>query len=71
MRKKSTVNKVFIGFSVIPALILFILFMVIPTINVFWMSLFKWGGLSNNKKFVGLDNFIFFFKQKTAYEMLP
>lgn len=43
MRKKSTVNKVFIGFSVIPALILFILFMVIPTINVFWMSLFKWG----------------------------
>ena len=62
MRKKSTVNKVFIGFSVIPALILFILFMVIPTINVFWMSLFKWGGLSNNKKFVGLDNFTILFK---------
>ncbi|GAA0086878.1 sugar ABC transporter permease [Clostridium sp. CTA-7] len=62
MRKKSTVNKVFIGFSVIPALILFILFMIVPTINVFWMSLFKWGGLSNNKKFVGLDNFTILFK---------
>lgn len=62
MRKKSTVNKVFIGASVIPALILFIIFMVIPTINVFWMSLFKWGGLSNNKKFVGLSNFTILFK---------
>ncbi|WP_195266730.1 MULTISPECIES: sugar ABC transporter permease [unclassified Clostridium] len=62
MHKKSTVNKVFIGFSVIPALILFILFMIVPTINVFWMSLFKWGGLSNNKKFVGLDNFTILFK---------
>jgi len=30
--------------------------------NVFWMSLFKWGGLVNNKKFVGLDNFIMLFK---------
>lgn len=62
MRKKSTVNKVFIGFSVMPALILFIVFMIVPTINVFWMSLFKWGGLSNNKKFVGLNNFTILFK---------
>lgn len=62
MSKKSTVDKVFIGVSVIPALILFIVFMVIPTINVFWMSLFKWGGLSNNKKFVGLNNFTILFK---------
>ena len=62
MRKKSTVNKVFVGLSVMPALILFIVFMVIPTINVFWMSLFKWGGLSNNKKFVGLSNFTILFK---------
>lgn len=62
MRKKSTVNKGFVGLSVMPALILFIVFMVIPTINVFWMSLFKWGGLSNNKKFVGLSNFTILFK---------
>ena len=62
MRKKSTVNKVFIGFSVVPALIRFIVFMVVPTINVFWMSLFKWGGLSSNKKFVGLSNFTILFK---------
>nr|WP_275695477.1 sugar ABC transporter permease [Fredinandcohnia sp. SECRCQ15] len=31
--------------------------MVIPTIEVFRMSLYKWGGFSNNKEFVGLANF--------------
>ena len=52
--KNSKSKKLFIGLSVIPACILFLVFMVIPTLNVFWMSMFKWGGLSNNKKFVGL-----------------
>lgn len=64
MRKNSKSKKMFIGMSVIPAVILFIVFMVIPTINVFWMSLFKWGGLTNNKKFVGLNNFIILFKDE-------
>lgn len=62
MRRNSRSKNLFIGFSVIPALILFLVFMVIPTINVFWMSLFKWGGLSNNKKFVGLNNFKILFQ---------
>ena len=60
--KNSKSKKLFIGLSVIPACILFLVFMVIPTLNVFWMSMFKWGGLSNNKKFVGLNNFIILFK---------
>lgn len=64
MRKNSKSKKLFIGLSVIPAVILFFIFMIIPTINVFWMSLFKWGGLSNNKKFVGLNNFIILFKDE-------
>ena len=40
-----------------PALILFFTFLIYPTIEVFRMSLFKWGGFSNNQQFVGLDNF--------------
>ncbi len=28
------------------------------------MSLYKWGGYSNNKKFVGLDNFLILFKDQ-------
>lgn len=42
---------------VAPAVILFTIFMLIPTINVFRMSLYKWGGFSNAKDFVGLSNF--------------
>jgi len=29
----------------------------VPTIEVFRMSLYSWGGFSNTKEFVGLDNF--------------
>ncbi|MEG0507005.1 MAG: sugar ABC transporter permease [Longicatena sp.] len=40
-----------------PAFILFALFMIYPTISVFTMSTFKWGGISANKTFVGFHNF--------------
>ncbi len=54
-RKKQ--QKKFVIASLAPAVILMLVFMVYPTINIFLMSMFKWGGLSPNKKFVGLDNF--------------
>ena len=40
-----------------PAIILFLLFMVVPTIDVFRMSMYKWGGYTPNKTFVGMKNF--------------
>lgn len=52
----------FIAVCVLPAVILFIIFMIVPTINVFKMSLYKWGGFSNNKTFVGLNNFKILFE---------
>ena len=55
--KKGKARSVFIGVCVAPAVILFIIFMLIPTFNVFKMSLYKWGGYSNTKEFVGLNNF--------------
>ncbi len=55
--KKGKARSIFIGVCVAPAVILFIIFMVLPTFNVFKMSLYKWGGYSNNKEFVGLENF--------------
>lgn len=55
--KKGKARSVFIGVCVAPAVILFFIFMIIPTFNVFKMSLYKWGGFSNNKQFVGLENF--------------
>lgn len=57
MKKKSRGKGLFVTLSLLPALILFVVFMVVPTINVFWMSMFKWGGLTNNKKFVAFNNF--------------
>ncbi|MEG1894965.1 MAG: sugar ABC transporter permease [Oscillospiraceae bacterium] len=48
---------IFTFLCIAPATILFFIFMIIPTFNVFKMSLYKWGGYSANKTFVGLGNF--------------
>lgn len=50
-------NTIFVTLCVIPALIAYIVFMIIPTFNIFQMSLFKWSGFSAVKQFVRLDNF--------------
>ena len=47
----------FIALCVAPAAILFFLFMVMPTVNVFRMSLFERGAYSPTETFVGLGNF--------------
>jgi len=47
----------FIFLSLFPAVTLFVLFIVLPTFNVFRMSLYRWGGYSAEKEFVGLNNF--------------
>ncbi|ABX40961.1 carbohydrate ABC transporter permease [Lachnoclostridium phytofermentans] len=54
---KNRGKSLFIFLCVAPAVILFTIFMIIPTINIFKMSLYKWGGYSANKTFVGFDNF--------------
>ena len=58
----------FIVLCVAPAVILFIIFMVIPTINIFRMSLFKWGGYSDTQTFVGFDNFIKLFQDERFFQ---
>lgn len=55
---KEKAKKRFIAACIAPALLLVLVFMAYPTLNVFIMSLYKWGGLSRNKTFVGLNNFI-------------
>ena len=48
---------VFIVLCVAPAVILFTVFMLYPTFNVFRMSFFSRGAYSQNETFVGFDNF--------------
>ena len=47
----------FVAACLLPALALFALFMIWPTLNVFRMSLYTWSGFSPDMRFVGLDNF--------------
>lgn len=54
---KNKGKSIFIFLCVAPAVILFTIFMIIPTVNIFRMSVYKWGGYSANKTFVGFDNF--------------
>lgn len=65
--KKIKGKSVFIAVCVAPAVILFVIFMLIPTLNVFKMSLYKWGGYSNTKQFVGLNNFKILMEDKNFF----
>ncbi|WP_306208069.1 carbohydrate ABC transporter permease [Actinoplanes sp. RD1] len=56
-RKRKRGNGGFVAACLLPALVLFALFMVWPTVNVFRMSLYQWSGFSPAMRFVGLDNF--------------
>ena len=47
----------FLALCIAPASILFFIFMILPTLNVFRMSLFQRGAYSPTETFVGLDNF--------------
>lgn len=56
MNNKATRTR-FAIMCVLPAVLLFGIFMLYPTFQVFRMSLYNWGGFSPMSEFVGLDNF--------------
>ena len=58
----------FIFCCLAPAVILFAIFMLIPTIDVFRISLYKWGGYTAEKTFVGLDNFKILLQSDKFYQ---
>ena len=60
--KKSMGRGGFITLCVAPAVILFTVFMILPTFNVFRMSLFQRGAYSPEETFVGLSNFTLLLK---------
>ena len=42
---------------VVPALLVYGLFVIYPTISAFWLSLFDWSGFGGEMSYVGFDNF--------------
>lgn len=69
MNKRKS-EKLFIFACMAPAVILVTIFMVIPTFNVFRMSLYKWGGISNNKTFQWFRNFEILLKDKNFLQSI-
>ena len=55
--RKNPKRTAFLCFCVAPAVILFVLFMVIPTLNVFRLSLFQRSTFNPSETFVGVQNF--------------
>ena len=54
-------------FFIIPALILYIFFVIYPTVNSIRLSFFKWDGLAQNMTFVGLKNYITMFTNDRVF----
>lgn len=64
-------RKIFLAFCILPALILFLIFMIFPLVNGFKMSLYEWSGLStNNAQFIGLENFKALFEDRYFIQSL-
>ena len=55
--KNSKRRSGFLVVCIAPAVILFFIFMILPTLNVFRMSLYEKGAYSPTETFVGLKNF--------------
>ena len=53
-----------------PAVILVALFMFCPTVNVFRMSMYRMGGITNRKEFIGLQNFKTLMEDKNFLEAM-
>lgn len=68
MRNRGKGQGRFVFFCLAPAAILFIIFMIIPSFDVFRISLYKWGGYTAEKQFVGLKNFKTLFQSDKFYQ---
>lgn len=53
-----------------PALIIFGIFMIWPTLYTFYLSFFDWNMVSPTKEFVGLENYISIFTDPVIYKVL-
>ena len=69
MRKKGAQRR-FIFACLAPAVILVLVFLFYPTVNVFRMSLYRMGGITNKKTFVGLKNFTSLIEDKNFLQAM-
>lgn len=70
MSKLSRKRKEFIVVALVIPMILLIAFVVFPAIDLFRMSFTSWDGLSPEKEFIGIENYIAMFKNKDLWMSL-
>ena len=70
MRPRKRKNAAFIAACLFPSLILLLVFVIYPTVSIFNVSLFKWGGYSKIKTFVGLENYRILFTDRRFFDSL-
>lgn len=58
-------RSIFIMSCLLPGLVLFILFKIYPTVQIFQKSFYQWTGVGDKPKFIGLQNFIEMFQDDT------
>lgn len=69
MNRKHSQSR-FVFACLAPAIILVTIFIFIPTVNVFRMSLYRMGGITNKRTFVGFRNFILLMEDTNFLEAM-
>jgi raffinose/stachyose/melibiose transport system permease protein len=66
-RKRILYNNFWYVLILLVPFLWYLVIFIIPVINSLGLSLFQWDGLSRNKKFIGLDNYIRIFTANTKF----
>ncbi|MGB4658667.1 MAG: sugar ABC transporter permease [Mobilitalea sp.] len=69
MTKKKRENLSLLLFSA-PALIVYFIFKLYPTFSGFYYAMTSWNGLSKNKPFIGMDNFVEIFQDTNFWKSM-
>lgn len=65
--KKPTYKKLKPLIYIAPALVIYLFVIVIPTFYTFYLSLFEWNGVSVDKTFVGIGNYLHLFFEDSVF----
>ena len=68
--KRNAAQRGFLFACLAPAVILVLVFLFYPTFNVFKMSLYRMGGITNKKTFVKFNNFISLMEDKNFLQAM-
>lgn len=63
-------RNLFIAAFILPTFLFFCLFMIYPVIQALYYSFFDWSGMSQNKTFIGLDNFKEMFRDSIIWRSI-